>query len=158
MFTSKHAFRGQMSPERKAQTWYLWGLGSISQVGKGKDGAGQLAHSFIVAVKERKFILFVLSFPFVPYCTPKPAPSCPGCMHWGCPESQHAARAEGRLTAVFQDRAASSPLGTRALIQRTINYAYSAGQDKTLFSTKPRGTGCELKGHSWFPGFLDYTV
>lgn len=71
--------------------------------------------------------------------TPKPSPRCPDSMCLQAGSSRRAPQgfAEGRLTSVFQDRAASSPLGTKALIQRTINYACSAGQDKTLFSVKP---------------------
>lgn len=56
---------GQMSVGRKAQGWYLWRLGIISQVQERKNEAGQPAHSFRFAIKEITFF-FHAFFPFVP--------------------------------------------------------------------------------------------
>lgn len=56
---------GQMSAGRKAQAWYLWRLGIIPQMQKGKNEAGQPPHSFRFAIKDIKFF-FTLSFPLFP--------------------------------------------------------------------------------------------
>lgn len=55
-----------------------------------------------------------------------------------CPFRLH----RGQADSGSQD----SPRGTGALIQILFNYSCSAGQDQTLFSVKPTGTGCEHQG------------
>lgn len=57
---------GQMSVGRKAQGWYLWRLGIISQVQERKNEAGQPAHSFRFAIKEITYFFSTLSFPLFP--------------------------------------------------------------------------------------------
>lgn len=52
----------------------------------------------------------------------------------------------GQADTGIQHRAPSSSLRHRSTHPATLNYSCSAGQDQTLFSVKPTGTGCAHQG------------